>query len=68
MNGAVSTDPMLELEARHRHLHEEVSRLERRNYLSPEEQRRMAELKKHKLAAKDELYAARRRESARPPS
>jgi uncharacterized protein YdcH (DUF465 family) len=68
MNGAVSTDPMLELEARHRHLHEEVNRLERQSYLSPNEQHRVAELKKQKLAAKDQLYAARRRESERPPS
>jgi uncharacterized protein YdcH (DUF465 family) len=48
------------LEARHRQLHAEVHELERRAFLTPEEQRLIAELKKQKLLAKDELYAARR--------
>jgi uncharacterized protein YdcH (DUF465 family) len=68
MNVAMSADHMTELEARHRYLHEQVSLLENRGYLSPEEQRQVVELKKQKLAAKDELYAARRRFSEPPPS
>jgi len=57
----VTTDDRLtELEARHRQLHDEVNQLERRAILTPEEQRQMADLKKLKLLAKDELYAARR--------
>jgi len=53
-------DRLTELEARHRQLHDEVTQLERRAFLTPEEQRQIAELKKLKLIAKDELYAARR--------
>jgi uncharacterized protein YdcH (DUF465 family) len=53
-------DRLTELEMRHRQLHEEVTQLERRALLTPEEQRQIAELKKLKLLAKDELYAARR--------
>ncbi len=68
MNGASELDLMNELEARHRRLHDEVMLLERRGYLTPEEQRRIAELKKAKLLAKDELYAARRRASEPPPA
>ena len=57
-------DRLTELEARHRHLHDEVTQLERRAFLTPEEQRQVAELKKLKLIAKDQLYAARRAEQA----
>lgn len=57
---AMADDRLTELEARHRQLHEEVNRLERRAFLTPEEQRLIADLKKQKLLAKDELYAARR--------
>lgn len=53
-------DRLTELETRHRQLHEEVTQLERRAFLTPDEQRQIAELKKLKLIAKDELYAARR--------
>jgi uncharacterized protein YdcH (DUF465 family) len=53
-------DRLTELEARHRQLHDEVNQLERRAFLTPEEQRLIADLKKQKLMAKDELYAARR--------
>ena len=61
----VTTDDRLtELEARHRHLHEEVTQLERRAFLTPQERRQMVELKKQKLIAKDELYAARRASQA----
>jgi hypothetical protein len=65
MNGPIAQERVQELEDRHRRLHEEVSLLERRALLTPEEQRRMAELKKLKLLAKDELYEARR--STLPP-
>jgi uncharacterized protein YdcH (DUF465 family) len=57
---AMVDDRLTELEARHRQLHAEVHELERRAFLTPEEQRLIAELKKQKLLAKDELYAARR--------
>jgi uncharacterized protein YdcH (DUF465 family) len=57
---ATADDRLTELEARHRQLHDEVYQLERRAFLTPEEQRLIAELKKQKLLAKDQLYAARR--------
>ena len=53
-------DRLTELETRHRQLHDEVNQLERRAFLTPDEQRMIADLKKLKLIAKDELYAARR--------
>jgi len=65
MSGVTVETHVSELEERHRHLHEEVSKLERRAFLTPEEQRLMVILKKQKLQAKDELYAARR-SSAQP--
>jgi uncharacterized protein YdcH (DUF465 family) len=57
---ATADDRLTELEARHRQLHDEVNQLERRAFLTPDEQRLIADLKKQKLMAKDELYAARR--------
>ncbi len=57
---AMVDDRLTELETRHRQLHDEVHELERRAFLTPDEQRLMVELKKQKLMAKDELYAARR--------
>lgn len=48
------------LEQRHRDLKNEVTRLERRAIRSPEEQRRITDLKKLKLCAKDEIHALRR--------
>lgn len=68
MNGPIAEERVQELEARHRRLHEEVSLLERRVYLTPEEQRHVAELKKQKLIAKDELYEARRHSQPPLPS
>jgi uncharacterized protein YdcH (DUF465 family) len=50
----------LTAEERHKSLAEEVRMLERRAYLTPEEQRHITELKKQKLLAKDELFALRR--------
>jgi uncharacterized protein YdcH (DUF465 family) len=49
-----------QLEDRHRELAKKVERLERRAYLTPGEQRHIADLKKQKLAAKDELFGVRR--------
>ena len=60
----LTDDRLTELETRHRHLHDEVTQLERRALLTPEEQRQIAELKKLKLLAKDQLYAARRANQA----
>jgi uncharacterized protein YdcH (DUF465 family) len=57
---AMADDRLTELETRHRQLHDEVHKLERRAFLTPDEQRLMVDLKKQKLLAKDELYAARR--------
>ena len=68
MNGLIAEERVQELEERHRRLHEEVSLLERRVYLTPDEQRQMANLKKQKLIAKDELYEARRNSQPPPPS
>jgi len=67
MNGAILEERLSLLELRHRQLKDEVSLLERRAYLTPAEQRRVAELKKKKLLVKDELYQARR-DSQPPPS
>jgi uncharacterized protein YdcH (DUF465 family) len=49
-----------ELERRHRELDSEVSRLERRAYLTPAEQRMMTDMKKEKLWAKDQIASLRR--------
>ena len=48
------------LEARHRALHDAVSQLESRTFLTPDEQRQIIDLKKRKLLAKDELFAFKR--------
>jgi len=48
------------LEKRHRDLKDRVSKLKRRAYLTPSEQKQIADLKKLKLNAKDELHALRR--------
>lgn len=48
-----------ELELRHRNLDAAVSRLGRRAYLTPTEQREFIELKKQKLFAKDQLTTLR---------
>lgn len=48
-----------ELEKKHHCLKEEVARFARRAYLTPEEQRRITELKKQKLQTKDELFTLR---------
>lgn len=48
------------LQQKHRSLDEEVRRLERRAYLTPDEQRTVSDLKKRKLLAKDEIFALQR--------
>lgn len=47
-------------ERTHRALALEVSELERRAILTPTEQRRISDLKKQKLAAKDRVFELRR--------
>lgn len=47
-------------EETHRALANEVSQLERRAFLTPDEQRRISDLKKQKLAAKDRVFELRR--------
>ena len=56
----VQASSVSELERRHRELDVEVSRLERRAYLTPAEQRLMTDMKKEKLWAKDQLASLRR--------
>ena len=48
------------LEKRHKDLKDEVSKLERRAYLTPGERRHITDLKKMKLSAKDQIHALRR--------
>jgi hypothetical protein len=56
----VHASSVSELERRHRELDVEVSRLERRAYLTPTEQRLMTDMKKEKLWAKDQIASLRR--------
>jgi len=48
------------IEAHHRRLDERLQELGRRAFLTPREQLEVAEIKKHKLRAKDEMIALRR--------
>ncbi len=48
------------IEAHHRQLEERLKELGRRAFLTPKEQVEVAEIKKHKLRAKDEIIALRR--------
>jgi len=59
MNNAV-VEQIHELEVRHRDLDVAVMRLGRRAYLTPGEQRQIAELKKQKLLTKDQLTLLRK--------
>lgn len=54
------TERLSQMEARHRELDARLSELGRHVYLTPNEQREAAELKKLKLRAKDELASLRR--------
>ena len=47
------------LEQRHQTLAQQVARLEKRAFLTPAEQQEVSNLKKQKLAAKDELFQVR---------
>jgi uncharacterized protein YdcH (DUF465 family) len=60
MNDLWQGDRIRELELKHRSLDEAVTRLGRRAYLTPGEQREFAELKKQKLLMKDQLVVLRR--------
>lgn len=60
MSDVLANDRLDALEAKHRALHDAVSALARQAYLTPEEKRRFADLKKRKLIAKDALFALRR--------
>lgn len=60
MNESSATDRLSALEHEHQSLKEAVRRLEKRAYLTPPEQREIADLKKQKLAAKDMIAALRR--------
>jgi len=64
MKESVLTEYLVNLESRHRDLDDTVSRLERRAYLTPTEQRTVAELKKEKLLTKDRIVKIR---SSYPP-
>lgn len=48
------------MELRHRELDDRIDALGKRAILTPAEQREMSELKKRKLAAKDQISAMRR--------
>jgi len=54
------------LEERHRHLDDAVTRLGRRAFLTPTEQREVADLKKEKLLTRDRIEVLRRSEP--PPA
>ena len=54
--------PLSDLEARHKDLDAAVSRLDRRAYLTPNEQPTVAALKKEKLWTKDRITVLRRSE------
>ncbi len=62
MKEAMADNRLSAAELKHRALAQEVAVLERRAYLTPDEQRVVTELKKQKLAAKDEIFALRRDE------
>jgi uncharacterized protein YdcH (DUF465 family) len=51
---------LVNLEHQHATLKEQVRLLERRAYLTPPEQREIADLKKQKLQAKDQITAMKR--------
>jgi hypothetical protein len=57
---ATAMDRMTALETEHRALKERLRILSRRAYLTPDEQREQAELKRKKLFAKDQLHGLTR--------
>lgn len=60
MKQVTAMNRIRELEEKHGSLAQEVKSLTRRAYLTPTEQQQVAELKKRKLSAKDELHELRR--------
>jgi uncharacterized protein YdcH (DUF465 family) len=60
MNSDSGSNAILEAEREHRALDQELRQLERRAFLTPTEQRQVADLKKKKLRAKDRLHALKR--------
>jgi len=56
----IAGERLTELERLHRDLDNQVSRLERRAYLTPSEQAVMSNLKKETLRAKDAIATLRR--------
>jgi hypothetical protein len=56
MKESILEEYLSNLESRHRDLDDTVSRLERRAYLTPTEQRTISELKKEKLLTKDRIF------------
>ena len=60
MNSESGSDAVVEAERQHRALAQELRILERRAFLTPSEQRTVADLKKKKLKAKDRLYALKK--------
>jgi len=55
----IGSERLTAIEAHHRALDKRLKELARRAYLTPDEQVEVAELKKQKLKAKDELHALR---------
>jgi uncharacterized protein YdcH (DUF465 family) len=60
MGNSSRTTNIKTLEQQHRALADEVARLEKRAFLTPSEQLEVSNLKKRKLAAKDQLFDIRR--------
>jgi uncharacterized protein YdcH (DUF465 family) len=60
MSDSTASQHLDALVARHRELHAQVDRLERRRYLTPTERQRVTKLKKMRLAAKDKIAALTR--------
>jgi len=60
MGESMTSNRLNELQRAHSELKDEVRRLERRAYLTPTEQHQMTELKKQKLAAKDQIAMLKR--------
>ncbi|MCA9595030.1 MAG: YdcH family protein [Myxococcales bacterium] len=60
MSEPMADDRLNALEQEHQTLKEAVRRLERRAHLTAPEQREIAELKKQKLATKDQIAAIKR--------
>ncbi len=60
MGESTARDRIFSLEREHFDLKQRVQRLERRAFLTPTEQTQMADLKKQKLLAKDQLAILKR--------